>query len=669
MAPIVSATAFFAPRRARRGSAPGRGVAIVGAARASAAACSRCASSRARRPTRSSGGARDAQGHERYHQRFGDDAVVVLVRGAAPAARADLRPRAAARARGLPRGNVPATATAAGRGPRRRARSWRADQAGRRSSTAPARSSTSRSARSTASSTRQHQPRRPSAQARLRAATRSSPRRRAGARAEQKRLADAGRASSSRPRLRARRCCAWRSATGSARLPPIDNPDFVSSAGLRPRARGDRPEGPLRLPVPQPELGADPGPTASPDLSDAQRRRAIDQIRAAARMPGVRLTQGERYTVTGAPVVVTDLANEHHRLDRSCCFLARAARDGRRRCCWCSAAARLRLLPLAVALGAAGVTFGGDGARGRVADDGLDRGAAGADRPRPSTTRSSSSPATTRSSRRRAPSRGEAAQRAAAAGRADDRHRRRGDRRGFLVLLLSPVPMVRGFGLLLVIGIALAFVLRADGRVRGARARRPPPRLARRRTVLRRAGAVAGSAWRGAGDLAARGPARAPPRASAGPRAPGRAPERWRSSVPRIPRASCSWASRSRCAGWVAPTRRRRSCPTSRKLVPHDLPALRDLTRSRVHRSLGGDRRDGRGRRPHRPEGRALDARLPGRPCSSASATASRAAAARAELCPALSLPDLFTTAADGALAGAHPRSCWTRVPPYFSRR
>src|SRR4051812_6258793 len=30
---------------------------------------------------------------------------------------------------------------------------------------------------------------------------------------------------------------------------------------------------------------------------------------------------------------------------------------------------------------------------------------------------------------------------------------------GFLVLLLSPVPMVRGFGLLLVVGIALAFVL------------------------------------------------------------------------------------------------------------------------------------------------------------------------------------------------------------------
>ena len=30
---------------------------------------------------------------------------------------------------------------------------------------------------------------------------------------------------------------------------------------------------------------------------------------------------------------------------------------------------------------------------------------------------------------------------------------------GFCVLLLSPIPMVRGFGLLLVIGIAIAFVL------------------------------------------------------------------------------------------------------------------------------------------------------------------------------------------------------------------
>ena len=44
---------------------------------------------------------------------------------------------------------------------------------------------------------------------------------------------------------------------------------------------------------------------------------------------------------------------------------------------------------------------------------------------------------------------------------------------GFLVLLLSPVPMVRGFGVLLVVGIVLAFAVTLTGRLRGARRRAP----------------------------------------------------------------------------------------------------------------------------------------------------------------------------------------------------
>ena len=64
---------------------------------------------------------------------------------------------------------------------------------------------------------------------------------------------------------------------------------------------------------------------------------------------------------------------------------------------------------------------------------------------------------------------------------------------GFLVLLLSPVPMVRGFGLLLVVGIAVAFVcalsavsaaiVLADRD--GGAARRVDPR---RREIVREAG-------------------------------------------------------------------------------------------------------------------------------------------------------------------------------------
>ena len=50
---------------------------------------------------------------------------------------------------------------------------------------------------------------------------------------------------------------------------------------------------------------------------------------------------------------------------------------------------------------------------------------------------------------------------------------------GFLVLLLSPVPMVRGFGVLLVLGVGDRARVRADRRHRGARAaRRARPRRA-----------------------------------------------------------------------------------------------------------------------------------------------------------------------------------------------
>src|SRR6185295_11838781 len=68
---------------------------------------------------------------------------------------------------------------------------------------------------------------------------------------------------------------------------------------------------------------------------------------------------------------------------------------------------------------------------------------------------------------------------------------------GFLVLLLSPVPMVRGFGVLLVLGIALACALFAGfaalvrfGGPAPARAPRRPQRLAGAREWL------ADRAWR-----------------------------------------------------------------------------------------------------------------------------------------------------------------------------
>ena len=140
---------------------------------------------------------------------------------------------------------------------------------------------------------------------------------------------------------------------------------------------------------------------------------------------------------------------------------------------------RLRLLPLALALAAAALTFGLFGLLRRLADDGLDRRPADPDRPR---------------RRLRDPVPGPL--------RRGGRGRRRGCRggcaapprpggptiataclatmAGFLALLLSPTPMVRSFGLLLVVGVAIAFRPRAHRGLRGAE-----PALAQERGVPR----------------------------------------------------------------------------------------------------------------------------------------------------------------------------------------
>ena len=195
---------------------------------------------------------------------------------------------------------------------------------------------------------------------------------------------------------------------------------------VRPDARGQPAEGALRLPVPDRELGADPGPAEGVAERRRSRRQAISWIRQAVKMPMFRSAYGGTYTVTGVPVVTNDLAVADHRLDRGAAG-RRAARDGR------DAAARV---PQPAAAAAAGDRARGgrdhvrrDVAARRVADDGLDRGAADPDRARGRlrdpvpVARAGGAPTTIgrRAERRRRVAR------AAAAG-PDDRDRRAGDR-------------------------------------------------------------------------------------------------------------------------------------------------------------------------------------------------------------------------------------------------
>jgi hypothetical protein len=189
-----------------------------------------------------------------------------------------------------------------------------------------------------------------------------------------------------------------------------------------------------------------------PDLSERERDRAIGLVRQAVAMPEWRLPNGKgTYVVTGAPVVVSDLTKS---ISHSLIVLLVVALAVMALTLALVFRARLRLLPLVVALAATGLTFGllslvgasltmaliavlpvliglavdyAIQLQSRVQEaqaDGADIEAAVA-----------------RTAVSGAPTVATAAAATAA---------------GFLVLTLSPVPMVRGFGLLLVAGIALA---------------------------------------------------------------------------------------------------------------------------------------------------------------------------------------------------------------------
>ena len=184
-----------------------------------------------------------------------------------------------------------------------------------------------------------------------------------------------------------------------------------------------------------------------PDLSDADRTKALGLIRDAVKMPDWKLEHRGTFTVTGAPVVLEDLATE---VQDSIIVLLVAALLVMAATLALVFRRRLRLLPLVIALAAAGLTFGALSLAGasltmgsiavlpvliglavdyaiqwqsRVEENGGD---------------------VSRAAAVGAPTLVTAATAAIA---------------GFLVLVLSPVPLVRGFGLLLVLGIVLALAL------------------------------------------------------------------------------------------------------------------------------------------------------------------------------------------------------------------
>jgi uncharacterized protein len=401
-------------------------------------------------------------------------------------------------------------------------------------------------------------------------------------------------------------------------------------------------------------------------LGASERQRAIELIKGATKQDTYKLQGGARYVVTGVPVVVEGLASA---VQRSIFILLGAALLLMAATLAVVFRTRLRLLPLALALAAAAMTFGALSLAGGsltmasiavlpvligLAVDYAIQFQARYDEVR----RVGGGP---RSPEVAAPA-------AAAAGGPTIAAAALATAVGFLVLLLSPVPMVRGFGALLVLGIFLAIgcALTAGfaALVRYTERRpRPPdlppvlPRLRRRARALARAGlgtrAAEVAAERGFGAwlwLRDRS-------------------QRALSLAIQRPRKVLAVGLAIAVVGWAVDTQSE-VVSDVRELVPRDLQALRDVNELQEETGVSGEidvtvRADDL----TRPEVIAWMTKFQ-REMLAAHGYKQRSTCAQEkdppELCPALSLPDIFRSVDVGNQQDV--RDLLDAVPPYFSQ-
>jgi predicted RND superfamily exporter protein len=241
---------------------------------------------------------------------------------------------------------------------------------------------------------------------------------------------------------------------GITKLPSLDNVQFVSQLVFDGTKGVYQPKARFAYLFPSPDAALILI-RLKPTLTDPQRKRAIELIRTAVNEPPFKLTNKQRYIVSGVPVVVESLASE---VQRSIFVLLGAAllvmaatlllvfRTRR----------RLRLLPLGLALAAAAMTYGFVFLAGHELTMasiaalpvliGLAVDYAIQIHARFDEARAEGEPP--KAAARMAAARGAPTIAGAALATAA----------GFLVLLLSPVPMIHGFALLVIVGIGLALV-------------------------------------------------------------------------------------------------------------------------------------------------------------------------------------------------------------------
>jgi hydrophobe/amphiphile efflux-3 (HAE3) family protein len=255
---------------------------------------------------------------------------------------------------------------------------------------------------------------------------------------------------------------------GLTRIPSISDQNFISQVVFDATRGANQPKARFAYLFPTADSALIQVRLKS-SLSDVQRARAISWIRQAVRMPIFKLGYGGRYTVTGAPVVLNDLAS---RITGSIAGLLVAALLVMALTLLIVFRSRLRLLPLVIALAAAGITFGAMalvGASLTMASIAVLPILIGL-------TVDYAVQFQSRVQEVRGAGVREAAVRAAGVGAPAIVAAALATATGFLILLLSPVPMVRSFGVLLVVGIAIALACALTG-VPAALASRPPAGL------------------------------------------------------------------------------------------------------------------------------------------------------------------------------------------------
>jgi uncharacterized protein len=378
-----------------------------------------------------------------------------------------------------------------------------------------------------------------------------------------------------------------------------------------------------------------------PDLTDAEQARAIDLIRTATGEKVFQPREGARYIVTGVPVVAEGLTDA---IQRSIFILLGAALLLMAGTLALVFRSRLRLLPLGLALAAAAMTFGALS----LAGGSLTMSSIAALPVLIGLAVDYAIQFQARFDEAEARGEREPAVAAVAAGGPTILTAGLATATGFLVLLLSPVPMVRGFGLLLVLGIVLALgCALCAGFAALTRFRRPPeedrPARESRLAALRNNARVhaagewlADRSWRALGLALSR-------------------PRRVLAIGLAVAVVGLALDTQSEVASDV------------RELVPQDLQALRDVNVLQKETGVSGEidvtvRADD----ITDPEVIAWMTRFqnrvlrehgyrPGKRC-----TQKRNAP---ELCPALSLPDLFSTARQDQVS-----RLLDAVPAYFSQ-